>query len=86
MGDDKPPDPVEESARSLDAVVVTGTYGMAFSNMYVNLRMTRLQDGAVLGATDFQIARDLDVRRMTAESADARPAAGTQPQQMRHTP
>jgi TolB-like protein len=70
------------------AVVVTGTYGMAFSNMFVNLRITRLQDGAVLGATDFQVARDLDVRRMTADSADARPGtpAPARPQQMRRTP
>lgn len=70
------------------AVVVTGTYGMAFSHLYVNLRMTRLQDGAVLGATDFQVARDLDVRRMTAESADAKPALpqSRAPQPMRRTP
>ena len=46
-------------------VVVTGTYSEAQLYMFVNLRMTRLVDGVVLAAHDFEIVRDTDIITMT---------------------
>ncbi len=52
------------SAHNAD-VVVTGTYSEAQLYMFVNLRMTRLVDGVVLAAHDFEIVRDSDIVTMT---------------------
>ena len=46
-------------------VVVTGTYSEAQLYMFVNLRMTRLVDGIVLAAHDFELVRDTDIITMT---------------------
>ncbi len=46
-------------------VVVTGTYSEAQLYMFVNLRMTRLVDGVVLAAHDFELVRDTDIITMT---------------------
>jgi hypothetical protein len=53
-------------------VAVTSTYSVGVSSVFVNLRMTRLNDGVILSAQDFQLARDADVIRLTS-------AAGVQP-------
>lgn len=50
-------------------VAVTGTYSVGVNVVFVNLRMTRLNDGVILTAQDFQIPRDQDVIRLTGGSS-----------------
>ena len=54
-------------------VVATATYSMGVSSVFVNLRMTRLDDGTILTAQDYQIPRDADVIRLTS-TAQGQPA------------
>jgi hypothetical protein len=60
-------------------VAVTGTYSLGASSVFVNLRMTRLGDGVILTAQDFQIPRDADIVRLTstAQGDPALPTART---------
>lgn len=53
------------------AAVVTGTYAVAGQDILVNLKLLDVQSGKVLGAIDYSIDLDVNMRRLTRTTPSA---------------